>query len=86
ELVETLKREYSRAGIGTLAVKQILFDQMMKASEPIREKARWLRENPDYVRDGLEAGARRARTIAKATMEEVREKIGLLRPRSVGSA
>lgn len=79
EMVEVLKEEHRRAGIGTLAIKQILFDQYMKATRPIRERAEWLRQNPEYVLDGLEDGARRARQIAQATMQEVREKIGLLR-------
>ncbi|PZA06562.1 MULTISPECIES: tryptophan--tRNA ligase [unclassified Meiothermus] len=79
EMVEVLKEEHRRAGIGTLAIKQILFEQYMKATQPIRAKAEWLRQNPDYVLDSLEDGARRARQIAQATMEEVREKIGLLR-------
>jgi tryptophanyl-tRNA synthetase len=81
ELIETLKEEYRRAGIGTLVVKQLLLQEMLKALEPVRRRAAELQQTPDYVLDSLESGARKARTIARATMEEVREKFGLLRPR-----
>ena len=80
ELVEALKEEYRRAGVGTLVVKEILFEHMMRTLRPIRERAEALRKDPGYVMDALLEGARRARSVATATMEEVREKIGLLRP------
>ncbi|MCV4601156.1 hypothetical protein OFC63_34580, partial [Escherichia coli] len=80
ELIQVLREEYARRGIGTLAVKQLLFQEMMKSLRPIRERAAELRANPERVMDALEDGARRARAIAQATMEEVREKFGLLSP------
>jgi tryptophanyl-tRNA synthetase len=78
EQVAVLRAEYSQAGIGTLAVKQIFFEALMRFTEPVRTRAQWLRENPEYVWDGLETGARRASQIAQQTLEEVRERIGLL--------
>lgn len=81
EMVQVLKEEYRRRGIGTLVVKQLLLQEMMKSLRPIRERAEDLRANPERVWDGLEDGARRARAIARVTMEEVREKFGLLRAR-----
>ena len=47
----------------------------------IRERAEALKKDPDYVMDALLEGAKRARAVAQATMEEVREKVGLLLPR-----
>lgn len=81
ELIQVLKEEYARRGIGTLVVKQLLMQEMMKTLRPIRERAEELQANPDQVADALEDGARKARKIAVATMEEVREKFGLLRSR-----
>jgi len=78
ELVAVLREEYSRRGVGTLVVKELLMQEMMKKLRPIRQRADALRANPERVLDALEDGARRARAIAKATMEEVREKFGLL--------
>lgn len=81
ELVQVLREEYRRRGIGTLVVKQLLMQEMMKTLRPIRERAQELRANPERVLDALEDGAAKARRIAQATMEEVREKFGLLRAR-----
>ncbi|MDX2004920.1 MAG: tryptophan--tRNA ligase [Meiothermus sp.] len=81
ELVEALKTEYARRGVGTLVIKQLLFQEMMKTLRPIRARADALRAEPERVYDALEDGARKARAIAVATMEEVREKFGLLRSR-----
>ncbi len=76
-----LREEYRRRGIGTLVVKQILMQEMMKTLRPIRERAAELKAKPEQVLDALEDGAAKARRIAQATMEEVREKFGLLRPK-----
>jgi tryptophanyl-tRNA synthetase len=81
EVVAALKEEYRRAGVGTLTVKRILFEHLMRALRPIRERAEALKRDPDYVMDALLEGARRARSVAQATMEEVREKVGLLLPK-----
>ncbi|MER3483035.1 MAG: tryptophan--tRNA ligase [Meiothermus sp.] len=78
ELVSTLREEYARRGIGTLVVKQLLMQEMMKTLRPIRQRAEALQAEPEQVLDALEDGARRARSIARVTMEEVREKFGLL--------
>lgn len=78
QTVEVLKEEYAQAGIGTLTVKQMFYEALLRYTQPIRQRAEWLRQNPDYVWDGLESGARHARSIAQATMQEVRERIGLL--------
>lgn len=85
ELVQVLKEEYRRRGIGTLMVKQLLMQEMMKTLRPIRERAAELRANPERVLDALEDGAAKARRIAQATMEEVREKFGLLGARGHGT-
>jgi tryptophanyl-tRNA synthetase len=81
ELVQVLREEYRRRGIGTLVVKQLLMQEMMKTLRPIRKRAEALRAQPEQVLDALEDGAARARGIARATLEEVREKFGLLEPR-----
>ncbi len=78
ELVQVLREEYRRRGIGTLVIKQLLMQEMMKTLRPIRERAELLRANPEQVLDALEDGAAKARTIARATLEEVRQKFGLL--------
>ena len=45
---------------------------------PIRERRRHFEEDLDYVRDVLHDGNRRANGIAEATLEEVREAMGMI--------
>jgi tryptophanyl-tRNA synthetase len=65
------------AGIGCIECKKALHTEMMKTLEPMQAKAKELAKRPDDVRDVLDQGAKTARGIAVATMEEVRQRIGL---------
>jgi tryptophanyl-tRNA synthetase len=67
------------AGIGCLQCKKKLAANMEEVLGPIREKAGELLGHPDYVRDILTQGARRAREIARPVMEEVLAVMGLKR-------
>jgi tryptophanyl-tRNA synthetase len=50
----------------------------MKAElAPIRERANELKANPDQVTGALDSGAAKAGAVARATMAEVRERMGL---------
>lgn len=67
-----------RAGtIGCVDCKRILSDNISETFGPFRERAAELHANPGRVRDVLEDGAARARVIARETMAEVRERMGL---------
>lgn len=67
-----------RAGeIGCVDCKRILSDNIATTFAPFRERAEEYRANPDLVRQVLDDGAGRARVIAKETMAEVRERMGL---------
>ena len=77
EDVEMVNEECRRAGIGCVDCKKRLADNMLKELDPIRERYRYLLAHPDDVRDALRTGAERCRTIARATMEEVRRAMGL---------
>jgi tryptophanyl-tRNA synthetase len=44
---------------------------------PLRSKRLELAASPDYIKEVLADGAARARVIAQATMQEVRQKMGL---------
>jgi tryptophanyl-tRNA synthetase len=72
-------RECRRAGIGCLDCKKILADNISRELAPIREKHGRLRGDRAYVYGILDKGAQRCRTIARETMREVKEKMGLLR-------
>jgi tryptophanyl-tRNA synthetase len=69
------------AAIGCVDCKGKLLDNMMAHFAPYIAKRAELVAKPRYVADVLHAGAAKAREIARATMDEVRGKLGLWRSR-----
>lgn len=65
------------AGIGCIDCKKILSENINAMLAPIRERRAELAARPDLVRAALRDGAERARAIARQTMAEVREAMGL---------
>ena len=59
--------------------KKALADLLVKKLEPLRKKKEELDSRELYVQEILHQGEQRARSIAQATMQEIREKIGLLK-------
>ena len=70
------------AGIGCVDCKNQLADNMAASLAPVRERARECRDHPEQVWEILAAGAARARSIARETIAEVRERMGLGSPSS----
>lgn len=62
---------------GCVDCKGILADGVNAKLAQLRERRRDLEKRPDYVQDVLFDGAKRAAEIARATLEEVQEKMGL---------
>ncbi len=66
------------AGIGCLDCKQPVIDAIVKEQQPWRERAEGYLSNPKQVQWIVENGTERARTVAKQTMRDVRDAMGLL--------
>jgi tryptophanyl-tRNA synthetase len=77
EEVAMINRECRIAGIGCVDCKKRLAANLNLHLEPFRAYRAELDQRPDEVWEVLYDGARRARTIAEATMVEVRAAIGL---------
>jgi tryptophanyl-tRNA synthetase len=75
--VEMVNTECRQAGIGCVQCKQLFAKNLNKHLQPFRERRARLGEDPDLIWDVLNEGQKRASKIAKHTMEEVREAIGL---------
>jgi len=69
--------ECRTAGIGCLDCKKILLENMYPELAPIQKKQKELRTGKDYIYEVLKDGQQRAKEIAKTTMFEVYEKIGI---------
>lgn len=66
------------AGIGCLDCKKPLIEAVLNELKPIQERAREYEEDPETVRAIISEGCEAAREIARETMEEVRQVMGLV--------
>jgi len=76
--VQDVAEKCRTAGWGCLDCKRVLADNMIATLTPIRTQAVALKLKPDRVRAMLQAGAEKARAIARRTIAEVRRRMGLL--------
>jgi len=67
-----------RAEIGCVDHKMILAQEINATLEPFRERRATLATKPQYITDVLTDGAQRARVIARETIREVKQKMGLI--------
>ncbi len=65
------------AAIGCLDCKQPVIDAVLRELKPIQERAKALAEDPDALRNILADGCEKARDLARETMRDVREAMGL---------
>ena len=65
------------AGIGCLDCKQPVIDAIVREQKPWRERAEAYLADPKRVHWIVEVGTERARTVARETMRDVREAMGL---------
>jgi tryptophanyl-tRNA synthetase len=65
------------AGIGCLECKQPVIEAVLREQQPWRERAAPFLEQPQRVRDIIDAGTERARSVARQTMHDVRAAMGL---------
>ncbi|MBY4798390.1 tryptophan--tRNA ligase [Collinsella sp. AGMB00827] len=71
-----IAEEIGDAGAGQL--KRYVTEAVNTYFEPIRARRREIEEDLDYVRDVIHEGNRRASKIAEATLQEVREAMGMV--------
>ncbi|HYG32663.1 MAG TPA: tryptophan--tRNA ligase, partial [Methylophilaceae bacterium] len=65
------------AGIGCIECKQPVIESLLAELKPIQERATQYAEDPVLVKNVVAEGCERARKIARETMREVREVMGL---------
>ena len=65
------------AGIGCLDCKGPLIDSILKEQSPIRERAREYQEDTETVRGIISDGSEAAREVARETLTEVKQAMGL---------
>lgn len=75
--VEHVAVQCRTAGWGCLDCKRVLFESMEAELAPIRAKAAELAAHPGEVKAALDAGTAACATLARETMGEVRERMGI---------
>ena len=75
--VEDLKARYRAGKVGDVEVKNKLAAALNATLEPMRERRARVLARPESLREILQEGSRKARTIAAATMERVRGAVRL---------
>lgn len=78
DVIEKYESDFNNCVIRYGDLKKQLAEDMVKFIAPIREKAESIRTDEKYLREVMEKGAEKARKSAGATMELVREHIGLV--------
>jgi tryptophanyl-tRNA synthetase len=75
--VEEMEAEFRAGGVGYGHFKQRLFERLWEYFAPLRERREALLRDPEGVEEVLRDGARRARAVARETMDRVRSAVGL---------
>jgi tryptophanyl-tRNA synthetase len=75
---EWVQKGCRSAGIGCLECKQPVIDAVLAELKPIRERSQEYLEDPDAVRAILDEGCEKAQEVARQTLEDVREAMGLV--------
>jgi tryptophanyl-tRNA synthetase len=74
--VEHVAVQCSTAGWGCIDCKKVLAESIEQELVPIRHRAAELAAQPKTVEDALAAGAAHCRTLARPTIDEVRDRMG----------
>ena len=77
--VDALKEHYRRGGLGDMVVKRRLNDILQALLAPIRTRREALARDPGYVLGVLRQGTASARQKTGATLNEIRDALGLFK-------
>ena len=77
ETIDHVAVQCRTAGWGCIDCKKVLHESMEKELAPIRARAAQIAANPGQMKKDLTHGAEHARSVASATMKEVKQKMGL---------
>jgi tryptophanyl-tRNA synthetase len=73
--LEWVRQGCTTAGIGCIECKAAMAENLIKWIAPVRERRVQYENNPNRVLEILDAGSKKARTVAQGTMARVREAV-----------
>jgi len=77
EVKSWVREGCTTAGIGCLECKQPLLERIKQETSEFKARAKEFEDDPDLVRGIIAEGSKHAREIAKETMQDVRDAMGL---------
>jgi tryptophanyl-tRNA synthetase len=77
-MVAEIEAKCSSAQIGCVECKALVSKEIIKFLEPFRQRRAELAAKPEYIREVLEDGAKRARVLARETLNEAKAHMGLM--------
>jgi len=76
EEIKVMKANYEHGNYGYGHAKQALYELILKTFETPRERYTYYMNNLNAIDDALAKGAEKAKVVANAVLERVREKVG----------
>ena len=76
--LDDIAEQCRSAKIGCVDCKMLLAEKINSVLAPLRERRAALAAKPRYIKEVLADGAKRASVIAKKTLKEVKQKMGLV--------
>lgn len=73
EKVAEMKAHYQKGGLGDVAVKKYLVEEMDKVLKPIRERREELAKNPEAIYEIIRKGSEKAEKVAAQTLKELKQ-------------
>ena len=75
--VEGFKKEFESGTLQFSSMKDAVAEAIFKELQPFQQKRAEIIKNQEYVDKVIKEGSEKARAIARKTVDEVKEKMGL---------
>lgn len=77
EKVSQIEEDCKKARIGCVECKKLLAENLIKGLAPLQEKRQYYQEHLGELKDIIDAGIKKARSVATTTLEKAKEAIGI---------
>ena len=77
EKVSQIEEDCKKARIGCVECKKLLAENLIKGLAPLQEKRQYYQEHLGELKDIIDAGIKKAHSVATTTLEEAKEAIGI---------
>ncbi|CAD7779691.1 MAG: Tryptophan--tRNA ligase [Candidatus Methanoperedenaceae archaeon GB50] len=77
EKVSQIEEDCKKARIGCVECKKLLAENLINGLAPLQEKRQYYQEHLGELKDIIDAGIKKARSVATTTLEEAKEAIGI---------